>query len=291
MQSLTLRINTSSLGFLHRMLWQSQPKAYNVRIPESWSEIEAKDVFPCISIIMETPSKQKACLKLLKYFMPLSSNLFHKIKGIDFYEKLIPLVDWMVNSPMLDTPVKGVKFKRETYLMPKARLENMCLWEYAEADSAYLSFLETGSMDYYNRLIAILLRPATPNKDYVIKFNDLREPFHPEGIDHRMIILKDLPENVKFYVSHFFLCCKVNLLELYQNAFEEKGTSEEGSMDWDLVFIELARAGLFGNIEQVKRMPVHYFFKWLQQRKIEEEEKKQKELQDIIQNNHKKFLA
>lgn len=294
MQSVRLTIQTASLPNYVKLLWFFKPKEYAINIPSSWDELEAKDVLPCMSILMKENDKGKASLKLLRHFLPVSKYLFYKVRSIDFYEKLMPLVDWMFDTPMNTRPLKGVKYNGTVYLLPSDHLSNMTLWEYSKADESYMSFLNTGDHTYWDRLIAILLRPTTNNQDYIIKYNDQREPFHPHGIEARQRLFNGLPDNVKFYVANLFAASKLYLLDVYSEAFEADDSDNVKSKapnDWEDIITDLAETKIFGDIQSVRALPIHSFFKWLKKNRLREKEQQNKALQSAIQNNHKKFLA
>lgn len=292
MQKVTLNINYKDywLNNLFAALFRSH---HQLKLPSDWTEITPQLRKPCLQVLMNRSlDSNKTCINLLQIFVPIKKNLFFSIDPIDFLEKLIPCVEWMLNTPMIDPIIPKISFGKKVYHMPKRAFLNMSVGEYIELEKTYSTIL-TGDYEAVDDLLAILLRQSNTDQKQVKQFDDIRIPLDNYSREKRRELFVSLDPVYKFYATHFYIHCKQHLHDRYQLVFEsdDRKNTEGGSTSWEDVLTDTSETGVFGPVSDLLKVNIHMFFTWLLKNKKRYLRQKHEELQDIIKQNHKKFLA
>lgn len=234
--------------------------------------------------------KQRLCLELLQELVPLPVSLFHRLNPVSILEDLIPSIEWMLETPLIDTPMRGISYRGQVYMMPAPGFENLRLEEYKEADKYYQKVF-IGLNDSLPFFVAALLREVEEDDDERLKNDDCRQRFYSASHTKRAEVFKHLPAEVSFYVLQYFTHCKVALYEKYLAAFENKEAADDPESTWNDALTDVAENGTFGNYKDVLQLRVHVFYEWMAKNKRRLKIQEMKSLQEAIKKNHNKFTS
>jgi len=146
------------------------------------------------------------------------------------------LAAWPWEEPLQRPIFEAFTHEGVEYLLPKARMTNAVVIEYAMADTMYAlaeraaKAGNTAAQEEYTcKLIAYISRPADPRidpTDSTTYRNDLREKFNQPICDARVESLRRLPDSTKLGVQMFFVGCKRAIHESCKNVIFSEAAKE-----------------------------------------------------------------
>ena len=141
-------------------------------------------------------------------------------------------------------------------------------------------------------LLACILRPAGEDTTLALQTDGLLPSAPRPQLRAWANDLADLPEVWVYYIIEYWQQQRLQLQKDYPTFFT--ASADDGNapeIDWDLIPGRIAEAGVFGPVHQVLRTPVRTYLAWANANKEEAGEQQQKSLQDMIRQNHQKYLA
>jgi len=243
------------------------------KIPTSWEEAEGSSLF-LLRLLLRYPL-QEARLRALRHFLKLKRYHFLAMRNADL-TTLVRFLNWMDIGPV-DFPVTG-KFEQNgiTYHLPAKQFRDGTALEYPMADDYYRAWVTTGKLENLRLLTATLARP---------KVGEEREPINARSqVEARAEAFSDLELNVMVAVLMYWTGVKQYIHQTYAGwlfpSHQEDETDEEdeslapkdqGAMfGWYGVFMDVAEAGLFGDLKAVHQTNFHTICMYLVKKKKEQ---------------------
>jgi hypothetical protein len=186
---------------------------------------------------------------------------------------LLAVLDWLRPvpdaRPLVDAIGKG------KYHLPTAM-------EYAIADEYFGQFAQ-GDAKALPLLVATLARPQRRSADESARLGDVRIPLHSRSeIEARSKLMEELPLEQKMVVVLYWAGVKQYVHETYagwifptKEELEAEGneTAQKGDLfGWWGVFMSVAEANVFGNLEAVHHANFHEICMYLVKKKQEAKE-------------------
>lgn len=239
------------------------------KLPESWDDLETKDLINFIRIIHTTEDIHLAKLKILKEFMGLPNYFFNnkdEFFADEISGKLIGIVDLFLNDePFSKNIIKSFSHEGTLYIGPTDMYENMSAEELDMADYYYNLYVDTEEVKYLHHFVACIYRekdiqsiPGTDNFK-----GDLRVSFNVNNIGY----IANRFNTLDIYLCHAIMFNYRNIMRWYSTMEEWKlvfsSTSNSSSATWSKVFRSIAGDKL-GTIDSIKRMAIYQIFDELQ---------------------------
>lgn len=133
--------------------------------------------------------------------------------------------------------------------------------EFSFADTAYIAYHKTESIQALNTFVAVLMRPKS-KFGWLFKptNNDLREAFTKHTIEDRLALVANLPSDFKLALWLWYHKYRVELPNKYPHAFSSSNESKAASNGWLDVLLSSAENGTFGNYDQTCKAQHHLVF-------------------------------
>lgn len=242
------------------------------RMPANWSGVEAWmwDAIAQALIMGKTPAGKVAMIQALLHNddnVTIPAALLRELDLVEV-DEIANLAAWPWEEAMETPPFSSFTHEGLEYLLPKPRMTNCVVIEYAMADTMYAlaeraakAGDEQQQAEYIAKLIAYICRPADPRidpTDPMTYRNDLREKFNQPICDTRVEAIKRLPEQTKLGVVMYFVGCKRAIHESCKNVLFAEQPADGGQLssgrpmrptEWLDICFNIA-GGKFGTFEE-----------------------------------------
>lgn len=207
---------------------------------------------------------------------------------------------WMEAKSFTTTPVapyidiKTGPLSRERLYLPKQRFNDVDGMEYALVDDAYSEIMAEMDVQAQLRMIAYILRPGENGKRKKLE--------GPGEINDWIHLVERLPLSIISYLTSLISLNREDIYDSYgewlfsappaaddedmRAVDPEEDDEEEDPLDyrWHTLFMEIAKDGIFGTLDQVYRTSIHTICIY-QSRKIQRiREMEQNLLHDKMRN-------
>lgn len=200
----------------------------SLEVPSTWNELSTAQVVGICAVLASKDFDLE--YKMLKILWMLTSLSMKKYKRAwtDEIHNALPAVEFCFKSVELTRnplPVLRIGFMK--YIGPADLLQNINCNEWADAESALMSYHETKRDVFLDQLIAILWRPKNYlyNEDSPVDNLDNREVYNEKLRDKRMPLFAKLSADKKLVILHFYQSCR----QVFVNNFQEVFTGEKGN--------------------------------------------------------------
>ncbi len=236
-------------------------------IPSKWEELSREEMIRVADIIH---MKVRTDVALVRIFCALTHiwrrpRLFWTVfvqMGDEARYDLLECVAWVLNqaNTCTDNKIPYIRSRgSHGYLLagPLGECRRFSIYEFIEADIAYLSFFkaenEPARMDALTKLVAIIYRERNPYfpKRYPMRpgkvsdnwNGDTRIPFNPDLVEYRMKLLSKLPIGYKYAIFMFYHACHQAWERDHPHIFK-KSTEGEAGGGWGAALMSLAGGAL-----------------------------------------------
>ena len=258
------------------------------KIPTSWEEAGSSSLY-LLRLLLKYPL-QEARLRAVKHFLRLRTYQLLGVRNEDL-TTLVRFLNWMDISPV-DFPVTGsFDYQGTEYHLPAKHFRNGTAIEYPMADDYYSEWVETSKVEKLRLLVGTLARPMK---------GDEREPItsrsevekraeHFAGLElHVMVAVLMYWTGVKLYIHKTYAGWLFPQQEEEDEDGEEDQTppAKKGAMfGWYGVFMDVAEAGLFGDLKAVHQTNFHTICMYLVKKK-----KEHQDMEDQLAQKSKRTL-
>lgn len=157
-------------------------------------------------------------------------------------------------------------FKKNLY-GPMGDFETLKGSEWTDADSAYMSFLETTEEENLDNLIAILWRPRNkainPKSESFKK--DIRIPYNPHTVERRAKQVSKIDSSIKYAILLWYRGCRMDWEDMFEKVFKGGTKEQVENYGWTET-IQKVSGKLFGNLNDTEDT---YMYKILLNMQIE----------------------
>lgn len=242
-------------------------RAVRFDLPERWEEVTGEQALKLLPA-MGGDDRSAAIVRVLGVLMGGQAGLLRQMEPGQVVS-LGGLVSWLWVKRLDVNCVKSFKIRykgrRNDYLLPSAKLENITCLEWLLADEAFCDFRASGKPEDLYRLMGAICREKDSNKRAGAARDDMRVPLLSRmEMEERAKVMGKAEADVLAFVLAFFSGCKEWVFETYKPwLFEEPEELEEGEepeerpktildkLGWYGMFQRVAQDGLFGTLEEV----------------------------------------
>ena len=282
---------------LHRLVWWFRKKHYTVKLPESWQEVSEKTFWKLLAHHTRRAgiSEYAFQLLLLRDLMGIPKWLYYLLPKDQIADSLLPKIQWAAILKFEELPVQQLQVCKKPWQLPAADASDLTVQQYFLLEEAFhtLFSVPKGRNQSAAEFLAALLRPVTPSfTDHYQRTGLMPTVSSVELLQYTKTLASATPEQ-QLYAVQAYAAIRLHLRDRYPKLFEiktEKAAEEE--IDWASIPPKIAEAGPFGILRDVLATPVISYLAWANARheELEEQTDKPKNLQDIIRENHRKFL-
>jgi hypothetical protein len=229
-------------------------------LPGSWDEMDSNGLAFALTTLIRYPDRDKAMLQILKKLLHINKVTFLAIPDDAMYD-LVRLFDWMDLSKLTIPIYQRIMHKGISFELPGKDFDFGTAFQYAAADEYFLKFHESGDQKDLDLMLTVLLSREKP-------INSLRE------VQENAEFFSDLPEIFRVSVLVYFNACKLIIYDTYKNwLFIDPETGEGDGMQlgvdfgWWGRYLEIAKSGVFGRLDQVYATRFHDIAMFLVQEK------------------------
>ncbi|WP_297095594.1 hypothetical protein [uncultured Draconibacterium sp.] len=228
-----------------------------IPMPETWNELSFEAALIVAGQVISKTTVEGMKLALFCHYSKAADAAVKQAQELDKQGKTLPLVQLSETIYIETQELFNFLFKKvgdmqivnseltinrlETFagLFGPDHFKRLEVWEFALAEKAYENWLETNRVEFINRLMAILYRPARKNLKSLINTpeydGDPRELFNDQLIDNRILkIRQEVPLHMRYLVLWWFEGCIKQLPQifkvLYRNTIAEKLDPEAGKI-------------------------------------------------------------
>ncbi len=253
-------------------------RSKDIAIPETWSEVEAWDAPRILSWACGLPESMALSLLLQHYIPP---RYYKRLEGESLMD-IIHLLQWFRVGPSAEPYIASFDLEDKTYYMPTPRFMNGQAMEWPLADEFYQGILDhqddaDRSRHFMLMLAATLYRELDKGK---------RNPLLGRAdVTDRALLFEQIDDIYLLNALYYFAGCKIDLAQIYGHTiFRTVETDDEGDsgseayFGWWGIYMDIAEAGLFGNLDQVHLTNFHTICMYLSKKYLEAEDRKQQEM-------------
>ena len=287
----TVSIQLSSLPFWQKVIWFFRKKQYQIAMPESWMDLSEKQREKVLRILMRRESFSMSTLRVLIFHavVVLPAWLLGRVGAIDMTEKLLPATDWLLASSIDKPFAPAVNIAGQSWMIPSPMARSFTITTYFAVEKEW-SALAQGDDEALPVWLATLLVEATKeNKRHYRKTGlfPTRPHLTIQQATQKMTKVTDIQA---FYLVQYYNNIRQSLKKRYPHFFDQSG-ADNTTPDWAAIPAMIADAGLFGSLLEVNQTPGNDYLAYANKQMRDQKKEKEKELQNIIQQHHQKFLA
>lgn len=278
-------------------------KGRHYEVPAAWNQLSGKQLIAVTAVLHSACPEQQGRIRLLMALTGWSAFKMARICGIHRVQWLHKLTGsflpkqlgrYLDNSERMATATQELTqflFDSNDLTVqllpqykglhgPSSEMANLRMGEFAFSEHYFLQWKATGDLALLNNLVATLYRPAKKRTE----IGDMRIPFNP---DHTEAICKKVngwPLPVKLAIAAFYHGAREKKIADNKAVFEYEGDDRSESLYglWS-VMRTVAKAGHFGNFEQVTNEYVDTILMELHESIVEYE--KHKEYLESLKDN------
>lgn len=256
---------------MNTVTFRTEKRTIERSLPEGWDEMGQDEALDAIQTLYRyTPTYART--RIAHRLLGLPKKISMRIHPEQMYD-IVQTLSWMDVDEYLKPPADRFTFNGTTYYLPKEKLLNASCIEYALADEALTSYMESRSDRDLYLLAAILCREAKKSPLKIRQTGDVRIPLlNREEANFRAEIFAGLDRHILAMVLLYFIGCRRHVHGIYADWIftspephsEEEDEEEDepvpagGPMfGWWTVFMDVAKSGVFGNIRQVHQANFH----------------------------------
>jgi hypothetical protein len=257
-------------------------KSETLKVANSWEELSRKQLLYISEyweawrlLILNNESLLKAKSLL---FMELiqGNNVFNRKKRIDLIAKLnnedLYLLTQVSNfvfksNDLIKCPIKCISKMFTKLYPPHDKLGNIKAEEFAFADGFFVQYLDNGSLDYLDLMIACLYRPLD-------KHNGSRVLFNKDKASKSLSVVKKLTYAEKQVILIWYQASRKWMVENNKELFSSDNQNEAKNKGWLPVILALS-GDKFGTFEQTGQTDMHLIFMELKEMKERSKPKQQ----------------
>lgn len=287
----TINIHTANASTWMRLAWALRSSKIRIAIPSNWDEVPPNRRMKVVAALMNRGqiSHEAMRLLLLKTLVSLPNRIFFRIRNIDFAEKLLPYVDWVLDAPISYPFAESIKIGKTNWLIPKPAMMDMSISTYFRVEKRWSAMATKADADLVSWLAAFL-RPDNEATHTHLLNTGLLPNVSDVLQDQYAGALAKVSSVQAFYLVQYYSAQRVYIKSKYANIFEGS-SSGKSQMDWDSIPAKIAEAGVFGSLKEVLATPIASYLAWANVKAQEAAKEEQKSLQDMIRSQHQKFLA
>lgn len=242
--------------------------AKTYHIPSSWGELtkeQAKKLAAITFMDFQPLRKREMIFFVLIDHLSLAARLmiehfyFKNATPEDKYDLLLLVDPISEKREIKQNLLPFFTLQSVRYFAPKNDLTDMSIWEYIQAEDAFLSYVQEGKREFLTRLIAILYRPEHPQRDTY--GNRQRIPFSAGGTTEREEVFQKLPADDAALILMWFDYTRGFLIKVFRHLFPEASekkrkvlTKVTAKKNWIMVLNDLSpNMAEFG---EMQRTPV-----------------------------------
>lgn len=242
---------------------------YKQSFPSSWNELTTRQLLfiaarwrKWVDYMKMNADLSKEGIVLVKLFMGVFSinpfnegrKIFYKLNRVQMHA-LIKKVDFILYSPALTkNMLPTIKVGGKTYYGPEDGLKNICLHEFAFADSFITNYGKSRDENDLDTAIAVLYRPAIDvnSSEYA---GDIRGKFKKHLVEVHQKQLRELPYEYKQAIYLWYRGCRDAIEKRYPRVFN--GEKQDGpDFGWLGIIQELA-GDKFGTYDETGYWPAY----------------------------------
>lgn len=290
MKNVTLTIQLPQrLPWLARLAWAFRKKRSRRRLPESWQEASPAQRGKLLALHLRRAALSAEAFQvlLLKHLLRLPNWMLLALHPIDLAEKLLPLARWAAEARIEKPFEPSVRLAGKAWRIPAPMAKDMPLGQYLACEQRFAEIFASPAPSAAP-FLAALLRPEGEALRAHLYATGLLPPASEYEMEAHSELLASAPQPMVFYLVQYYATQRLLLREKYPNLHRSKeGEGPAGLPDWDSIAPRIAEAGAFGSLEQVLRTPTVSYLAWAN---AKAEPEKQPSLQDMIRQNHSKFM-
>jgi len=253
---------------------------FAAEIPGNWGELTAQQYATILQLLTyEQADKYTIGASFLSIlFGPKNWHILNNLPDEELHD-LMPLTNFIIESaPPAINRIPKLKMRGKVRYAPADDLSNIGFGEWCFAYQFYTYFVQTGDVQFLNKLIATLYRPADADqKPGTPGFKgDIRQPFNENLIDAQARALNDVEMRIRLAILGWLRAAFSNIMEQRKNAFPEPEKDSEGNIKaqnesdartWLTVFRELL-GSKWGTTEQLKFTNAMFILDHLEEQQI-----------------------
>lgn len=287
-----LSVSVLSRKWWFRILMVFYPSKYDIALPENWSEVDYYDKFEIIKVLLQahTMTKEAARIAVLHVIMDLPDFIFYRIHSLYFAEDLIPHIEWIFEHKVKDRFAAHIVIETP-WMVPAPEATDMTIKRYLDNERYFSEFMKEGAPteNIYMWMASFLVPSIRSYEKTLMETGLLPNTSNEERKLYAKRLEAARPEQM-YYLFLYHVSQHTALKQKYPHFFEGDNETDKKT-DWDMIPTAIAETGVFGSLEQVLRTPATSYLAWANAKAAAAAEAKQKELQDIIRNNHQKFIS
>ena len=215
---------------------------------QSWNELSAHQLLECMHVIYAKESTLRKLERLSAILCEIQPNQHLYISLEDAEAICAFLLVQDVSLTVNRFPMIQVSRWKKLY-GPAEAMSNSSFGEFIMADSYCMNYIQTGKVEWLDKLIACLYRPKKANYDPsdVAFDGDIREGFNNNNLSSRLEDIGSLKLELKHALLTFFISSKNHFAATYTHLFVRGGKGN--SSPW--LDTLSAYANGVGNFEKV----------------------------------------
>lgn len=238
-----------------------------VVLPASWQEVPTHLRLPLLKLLL-TYKQETAIVKALELLCGLPKHIFLALSNNQIIDLAAVITNWYFIEISEVPLITHFTHNNITYYLPSEGLENCTAIEYPLADEYYETFITEQSDEALLCFIATLCREANPNQDETLINADPRKPIlSRHEAESRAKALVGLPVEIATAVMNLFIGSKKMIHDTYgswlfkqseeEDDVQQEDDSDEAFLGWWGLYMDIAEAGIFGNLKEVHQTNFH----------------------------------
>lgn len=235
------------------------------QVATEWNDLTAEQLVAIADVLHTATDVDLARLNLLKILLSIPWYRFLALGGqeiacLEHLAGFIMAGNTLTRNllPRLRPHWFGYTAFQSSLYGPADGLANIRFNEFVAAESYFMDYQATGSEASLNGLIAVLYRPIRDDYDPDSpSYNgDIRQNFNDNLVEKRIRVIGCLPLRVRLAILHWYVGCRLDLVQGYENVFSGDGENAKARQPW-LTMIRHVPSDKFGRIEQIEAELVH----------------------------------
>jgi hypothetical protein len=244
-------------------------REYRRTVPESWKEVPVSRRLAWWRLCISEPDTAPALI--LKDILDLPRSLWRSMSDVN-KGSILSRLSWLMPAPGCeDVPIQSFRHQGRDYYLPRPKFENGTCLEFVLADGYYKDYIDTGDPEQLLKLTATLCREKKRDRKEALLTGDERVTLlQKEEVDDRAQRLIALDPAIQAAVLLYFEGVKIYIAQTYWMLFENKQRPEGADADaeqeptsdgpkfgWWSIFLQVAKANIFGEYEAVLQRRLH----------------------------------
>lgn len=242
------------------------------RLPSCWEELSSKQLIRIGPALLYRQEVDSSNLYLvLRLLLPIYPKVWVDLSD-ESLAHLISLLEWVKEPPRL-RPLRLFRLVGRGYWLPSER--KLSAFEFAVADNHLRAYLQSGSQQNLDMLVACLCRPRRwwisllpIAKTWVNHWDgDHRIPYNSGRVNEVATRLQGVHEWKKLLVVFWFLNISDKVLADYSDLFSSEPVPGQKPGNWIDAFYSIAETGVFGDFDKTASTSIYNLLSYLRSRK------------------------